>query len=89
MKQELLLQVLRDYGRVRIRALGTSMLPALWPGDVLDIERTDGGEIGGGAEFEPVGDPQDFRAALALQKPRRGLQGAGAIGRRASRCRRA
>jgi hypothetical protein len=48
MKQELLLQVLRDYGRVRIRALGTSMLPALWPGDVLDIERTDGGEIGGG-----------------------------------------
>jgi signal peptidase len=48
MKQELLLQVLRDYGRVRIRALGTSMLPALWPGDVLGIERTDGGEICGG-----------------------------------------
>ncbi len=47
-KQELLLQVLRDYGRVRIRALGTSMLPALWPGDVLGIERTDGGEICGG-----------------------------------------
>lgn len=48
MKQELALQVLRDYGRVHIRAFGTSMLPALWPGDVLGIERTDGGEIGGG-----------------------------------------
>ena len=48
MKQELLLQVLRDYGRARIRALGTSMLPALWPGAVLGIKRTDGGEIGVG-----------------------------------------
>ena len=46
MKQKLLLlQVLRDYGRVRIRAFGTSMLPVLWPGDVLGVERTDGGEI--------------------------------------------
>ena len=48
LKQELLLQVLRDYGRLRIRALGTSMLPTLWPGDVLGIERIDGGEVCGG-----------------------------------------
>ncbi len=57
MKQELALRVLKDYGRVRIRVFGTSMLPALWPGDVLGIERTDGSEIGPGdiALFESRG----------------------------------
>jgi hypothetical protein len=48
MKQELVLEVLRNYGCVHIRAFGTSMLPALWPGDVLGIARTDGDEIAGG-----------------------------------------
>ncbi len=44
-KQKLVLEVLKSYGRVRIRAFGTSMLPAIWPGDVLGIERTGEGEI--------------------------------------------
>lgn len=47
-QRDLVLEVLRDHGRVRIRAFGTSMLPTLWPGDVLSIERTDLGRIGGG-----------------------------------------
>jgi hypothetical protein len=44
-KQELALEVLGGRGRVRFRAFGTSMLPALWPGDVLDIERNAEGQI--------------------------------------------
>lgn len=31
---------LRSAGRVRIRAFGTSMLPTIWPGDVLLVEGT-------------------------------------------------
>jgi signal peptidase I len=30
--------VLRSIGSVRIRALGTSMLPSIWPGDILNIQ---------------------------------------------------
>lgn len=47
-KQALVLEGLRQYGHVRLRVFGTSMLPALWPGDVLCVERTDAGEIGVG-----------------------------------------
>jgi hypothetical protein len=32
---ELAAEVIRSFGRVRLRATGTSMLPAIWPGDVL------------------------------------------------------
>jgi signal peptidase I len=35
----LLADVLRRFGRVRLRATGTSMLPAITPGDVLLIEQ--------------------------------------------------
>lgn len=35
----LLADVLRRYGRVRLRATGTSMLPAIAPGDILLVER--------------------------------------------------
>jgi hypothetical protein len=35
---ELVSEVLGRFGRVRFRASGTSMLPALRPGDVLDVE---------------------------------------------------
>jgi len=37
-KRELVSQVLLSNGTVRIRALGTSMLPTIWPGDILVIE---------------------------------------------------
>jgi Peptidase S24-like len=37
-KSELVSQVLLANGTARIRALGTSMLPTIWPGDILVIE---------------------------------------------------
>jgi len=36
---ELAAEVLRSSGRLRLRATGTSMLPAVWPGDVLSVCR--------------------------------------------------
>jgi signal peptidase I len=38
-KQELTLDVLRRHGGCRLQVSGTSMLPALWPGDRVSIER--------------------------------------------------
>jgi signal peptidase I len=37
-KLELAKEVLSSGGAIRLRALGTSMLPSIWPGDVLRIE---------------------------------------------------
>ncbi len=33
------LDVLKKFGRLRLRAWGQSMLPAVWPGDVLTVKR--------------------------------------------------
>lgn len=35
---ELAAEALRSFGNLRLRATGTSMLPAIWPGDVLSIQ---------------------------------------------------
>ena len=40
-KCELFSQVLRSYGKAQLRVTGTSMLPAVWPGDILTICRAD------------------------------------------------
>src|SRR5207237_9662358 len=37
-KCDLASQVLRSTGELRLRALGLSMLPSLWPGDILSIQ---------------------------------------------------
>jgi len=42
-------EVIRASGRLRLRVLGTSMLPAIWPGDVLDIEAAPLDELSPGA----------------------------------------
>jgi len=34
---ELAAEVLRSSGRLRLRATGASMLPAVWPGDILSV----------------------------------------------------
>jgi len=49
-KRALAAQVLRSWGSLRVRVSGTSMLPALWPGDILNIrscnfEQTQCGEL--------------------------------------------
>lgn len=36
-KCQLFIQALRSYGRASLRVTGTSMWPALWPGDTVEI----------------------------------------------------
>src|SRR5437763_11389848 len=38
-KCQLAAETLRTSGFLRLRATGSSMLPAIWPGDILDIRR--------------------------------------------------
>lgn len=38
---ELAAEVLRTWGKLRLRVTGASMLPAVWPGDILSIQRHD------------------------------------------------
>jgi hypothetical protein len=38
---ELVAEVLRSFGTIRFAATGWSMLPSLWPGDTLMVERPD------------------------------------------------
>ena len=40
-RAELACEVLSRFGQFRFRAYGTSMLPAIWPGDLLEVERAD------------------------------------------------
>jgi Peptidase S24-like len=44
-KLELAADILRAGGTIRLQALGASMLPSIWPGDVLSIECSAGREI--------------------------------------------
>jgi Peptidase S24-like len=44
-KLDLAVEVLRSSGAIRLQALGISMLPSIWPGDVLGIENKPGEEI--------------------------------------------
>jgi len=44
-KLELATELLRAGGMIRIKALGTSMLPTIWPGDILQIESMTRGEL--------------------------------------------
>jgi hypothetical protein len=39
LKCELAAQVLRSFGTLRLEVTGLSMLPSVWPGDILFIER--------------------------------------------------
>lgn len=48
LKCELAAEVLRTCGRLRLRVTGWSMLPAVWPGDTLLVERIEPGAVGTG-----------------------------------------
>jgi signal peptidase I len=48
LKCEMAAQVLRAFGTLRLEVTGLSMLPSVWPGDVLFVERRDMGEIAAG-----------------------------------------
>jgi signal peptidase I len=47
-KCELAGEVLRSSGALRLRVMGWSMLPAVWPGDTLVIERVESGAVSEG-----------------------------------------
>jgi hypothetical protein len=44
-KRDLAVEVLRTSGRVRLAARGYSMLPSLWPGDVLTVQTATSGQV--------------------------------------------
>jgi signal peptidase I len=48
LKCEMAAQVLRAFGTLRLEVTGLSMLPSVWPGDVLFVERRDMREIAAG-----------------------------------------
>jgi len=47
-KCELAGEVLRSSGMLRLRVMGWSMLPAVWPGDTLVVERVGGDVVSAG-----------------------------------------
>ena len=47
-KGELFLDILQSTGIARLAVTGASMLPAIWPGDVLEVERRGADEISPG-----------------------------------------
>jgi hypothetical protein len=48
LKCEIAAQILRSFGTLRLQVTGLSMLPSVWPGDILFIERRDMREIAEG-----------------------------------------
>jgi signal peptidase I len=44
-KSHLFLEVLRSFGEARLAVTGTSMLPAIWPGDIVEVRRQSAAEI--------------------------------------------
>jgi signal peptidase I len=44
-KRDLVAEVARQFGEVRLKVTGTSMLPSVWPGDILTVRRRSAGEL--------------------------------------------
>ncbi len=44
-KHDLAAQLMRQFGEVRLKVTGASMLPAVWPGDVLTVRRRSAAEL--------------------------------------------
>jgi signal peptidase I len=43
--RELVADVARNFGEVRLRVTGASMIPAIWPGEVVTVRRRDKAEL--------------------------------------------
>ena len=48
LKGQLLLEILKSSGQAKLAVTGTSMLPSIWPGDVLEVHRRSVTEISPG-----------------------------------------
>lgn len=44
-KRDLIAEVAREFGEVRLKVTGTSMLPSVWPGDILTVSRRSAAEL--------------------------------------------
>lgn len=44
-KGDLAAEVVRQFGEVSLRVTGTSMLPSVWPGDILTVRRREAAEV--------------------------------------------
>jgi hypothetical protein len=47
-KCHLFVEVLETFGQARLAVTGTSMLPSIWPGDILEVRRRSAAEIAPG-----------------------------------------
>ena len=47
-KRKLVADVARSFGQVRLKVTGSSMLPAVWPGDIVTVSRCNPSEISPG-----------------------------------------
>src|ERR1017187_3020778 len=47
-KRNLVADVARSFGQVRLKVTGTSMLPSVWPGDILTVSRCSCGDLNPG-----------------------------------------
>ena len=48
MKCHLAAEVLQNFGTLRLQVMGWSMLPTIWPGDVVVIEKAESSSVSGG-----------------------------------------
>lgn len=70
LKCEMAAEVLRFSGTLRLRVTGWSMLPTVWPGDTLTIERVDSAEVAEGDIVLFVRDRRLFaHRVVKNQKP--------------------
>lgn len=44
-KRELTAEVIRQFGEVRLKVTGTSMLPSVWPGDMITVRRQSAADL--------------------------------------------
>jgi hypothetical protein len=47
-KRNLVADVVRSFGRVRLKVTGTSMLPSVWPGDILIVSQCNAADLSPG-----------------------------------------
>jgi hypothetical protein len=72
-RSALLTEALRIGGRLRLRVYGESMLPALWPGDVAEIEESEVKEARRGDIVLAVRDGRVFLHRFMRHLPRGGF----------------
>jgi signal peptidase I len=56
LKTALLAEAIRSFGEIRLRVIGISMLPTLWPGDILLVRRCAADELQPGQIVQYIRD---------------------------------